>query len=625
VTGRVEHLSSRTDRRLGLLSVALAGLLAFLYSLRHMSDSDLGHHLRVGEHFLETGSILRTFAFNAGPAADRPFLNHEWLFQALVAGIERRGGEAGLMVLQTALVLTAFGILFLTLRLVSSNLALIGLVLGLGVAASSQRLSLRPQHLTYVFLALLLAILHLYQRGNRRWVWALPPIMLVWVNVHAECLWGLLIPAGFLVVEGCKGWKSGSLRPLAPLTGALGLSALASLVNPFGFKTVIWPLIVMGEMGGRVEELLRPTTSRFLFFWVYCALAAIAVGLSLFRKPQGLDPTWGLLSLVFLGVAWTANRGIPHFVFVSAPLVVAGLDSWWQEARISPLLRKVLLVLPPSAMGILALLIVRDPRYLLPHDGVPYPEGAIRFVKEQRLSGGIFNEHIWGGFLLWEGRPGLRPMIDGRAYLKSDFDEMEALRAARPGWQRLFRERAIGMALLSYPAGAPPWLADALFADPNWALVHWDDVSRLYVERTLHPEAFARFGNRLVEPDRQLLDQHEGKGPLQIASIRQLTERMAELEPRSYRARILAGNAAFASRDSAKALGHYEAALPLLDPPNAWIHYQIASCALLLGDRSRAADHLRATLRLAPEFQEARQKLEGLQNPKKDSPVPSTR
>jgi hypothetical protein len=622
VTERAGHPSSPIGRLLGPLSVLSALLLAVVYSLRRTGDSDLWHHLRCGEEFLKAGSIVRTYAFNAGPTSDRPFLNHEWLFQALVAAVEGRSGEMGLIALQVALVLAAFGILFLTVRLVSSNLSLIGLVLGLGIAASSHRFALRPQHVSTVFLALLLAVLHLYQRGDRRWAWALPPMMLVWINVHAECLFGLVIPALFLAVEGWKARTSGSLRALSPLAAALGLSAVAALANPFGAKTIVWPLLVMGEMRGRVEELLPPASPRFLFFWAYCLLAAIAIGVTLVRRPRRVDPTWGLLSALFLVVAWSANRGIPHFVLVSAPLVVACLDGWIQEANFPRAVRLAGLVLPPTAMGALALLVVRDPRYLLPHDGVAYPDGALRFLKTHRLTGGILGEHRWGGYLLWEGRPGLRPFLDGRFYLRRDFEELEALRAARPGWQRVLRERGVGLALLGYPDGAPPWLADALFADPDWALVQWDDVGRLYVERTAHPEVFEQFGNRLVDPDRQLLDLHEGKSPEVVVRIRALTGRDAREESLSWRARILAGNAAFAAGDAAEAAVHYEAAAALLDPPNAWIRWQAARCRLAQGDLPRAEAHIRATLALSPGFQDAVRALADLER-RRAAPAPA--
>jgi len=157
-------------------------------------------------------------------------------------------------------------------------------------------------------------------------------------------------------------------------------------------------------------------------------------------------------------------------------------------------------------------------------------------------------------------------------------------------------------------------LADALLASPSWWLVYWDDVSQLYLEKVpAHAAVIARFGSKLVNPDRQLLDQYQATPRGVVARAREIAERNAELAPRSYRARIMAGNACLALGDLATAAAHYEVALGVLDPPNAWIHYQIARCRLGLEDLPAAELHLRACLALAPEFAEGRRALAEVQ------------
>ena len=91
----------------------------------------------------------------------------------------------------------------------------------------------------------------------------------------------------------------------------------AAMVNPFGYKTVFWPLFVMKEQFAGVEELLSPVSARYIFFWIYFALFVLSAVFNLGR----IDTSWLSLSLVYASVAWTANRGIPHFVFVSAPVI----------------------------------------------------------------------------------------------------------------------------------------------------------------------------------------------------------------------------------------------------------------------------------------------------------------
>jgi hypothetical protein len=593
----------------GLLDRALLGsafLLGGVYSLRRLTDSDLWHHLRCGEYFYRTGSVLRSMRFTA-IHADEPFLNHEWLFQAVIYPLNRWGGEPVLMALQVALVLTALAILYRTLRLVSDNHALIALVLALGVAASAHRLALRPQHLSYVLLALLLHSLHRFQRGRPRLLWATPALMLAWVNLHGECLWALAIPGLFLATELTKDlWRGAGPRRLAPVAAVLVLTAAVSLANPFGWRTVVWPLIVMREMSGGVEELLSPTSPRFAFFCAYGLLALAAVA----WRPRRVDPTWAALSVVFAGVAWHANRGIPHFVLVSAPLVVGCLDDGLRSLRVGGAVRLATRgALLAATLG-LALAVVRSPLYLRPYDGVAYPEGGVRFLTAQGVSGGVMSEHLWGGFLLWNGYPNLRPVIDGRFYKKTDFAEFAAVRAAAPGWQQALQGWNVTVALLRYSESERPWLADALSASPDWTLVHWDDASLAFV-RNLPERAplIEAFGNRLVNPDRQLLFLYPSTPVEQVRQSRDAARRGLLASPRSYRAHILVANAAFALGDFAEAAREYQSALAVIDPPNAWLHYQLARSRIGLRDYAAAQASLERCLALAPAFEEGRRLL----------------
>src|SRR3990172_143005 len=195
----------RSGGRRAMDYALLAGTfsLAFLFSLRRMSDTDLWGHLKCGEYFFEKGAILRTYYYNCS-WPDFPYLNHEWLFQAIIYKVHFYFGELGLMALQLSLVLLSFFILYRILRLYTDNASVISFILSIGIIASSHRFALRPQHFSYVFFLYFLFSLHLYQRGDQRYAYLMPLLMVVWVNMHAESLWGIVVPAVFLVVEYAK-------------------------------------------------------------------------------------------------------------------------------------------------------------------------------------------------------------------------------------------------------------------------------------------------------------------------------------------------------------------------------------------------------------------------------------
>jgi hypothetical protein len=597
------------NRALDALVLLGTAAIAGVYALRRISDSDLWHHLRCGQYFASTGSILKTFYYNCSLPNDA-YLNHEWLFQTIVYSVEKWGGEAALMALQMILILGMLLILCQTLRLYSNNLALIAVVIALGVAASSHRFSLRPQHFSYVFMAYFLFGLHQFQRGRIKYAYAFPVLMLLWVNLHAECLWGLVVPGVFIAVEAIKRKLGRAQKPdcnLRLLLIILAVTALASLANPFGCRTVIWPLIVMREMRRGVDELLAPTSLRFLFFWIYCALAVCAV-LARFRR---IAPVWAVMGVIFGVVAWDANRGIPHFFLVTAPVIVLALDGDAAGLRARPRMWIALRLGVLAAMALLVMSVVTNPAYLKRYDSVPYPEGAVAFLKREGIQGNVFNEHLWGGYLLWESYPGLRPYIDGRFYKRSFFKEFQSIRNGESESLNALDRHRIGIVMLNYLESEGAHLGDLLFAQPSWTLVYWDDVSMLFLKNTAaHQAALAAHGNRVVNPERQFLFQYEGMPAAAIEQARERMERNLQYAPTSFRALIMAGNAHLALGAFDRAAARYESALEHLDPANAWIFYKLGFCYAKLGVLDKATHSLEQCVKLAPRYDAALQLLD---------------
>ena len=313
---------TKAARILDILLITGLFCLVFVLSLRRLSDYDLWGHLKAGEYLFRTGSILTTHYFNCS-WPEFPYLNHEWLFQAISYGLYNYGGEALLVALQMFLVLFSFALLYKTVRLYSDNIPVIVFVLALGVLASSHRFVLRPQHFSYVFLLTNLYCLHQYTKGRTGYLYLLPPVMLLWVNIHAESLWGIAVPAIFLVTEAAGVYfRHERNTNLKKLFFVFVLVVLASLINPFTYKTVIWPFLVMSEQFAGVEELLPPNTLKYLPFWIYFGIFVLAAFFSIGR----IKIHFLFVAVFFSVAAWIANRGIPHFIFASAPVVVAGFS-----------------------------------------------------------------------------------------------------------------------------------------------------------------------------------------------------------------------------------------------------------------------------------------------------------
>jgi tetratricopeptide (TPR) repeat protein len=385
-----------------------------------------------------------------------------------------------------------------------------------------------------------------------------------------------------------------------------GLVFAAALINPFTYRTVFWPLFVMKEQFAGVEEILPPTSRQYLFFWIYFGLFLLSSLLN-FRK---VDPTWALISFVFVVVAWTANRGIPHFVFASAPLIVSNLQALTERAapRFGPhrFLKEGMKIALLAALAALMVSVVTSPLYLRKFDNVPYPERALDFLKAEGISGNVFNEHAWGGYIIWHSSPGLKPYIDGRFFHQRFYDEYYPTLSGQLGWDRVFAKYGITIAILRYNLTDRPRLNDRLFADSRWRLVYWDDVSLVYVLKTeLAARAQLLSADLLIDPDRQLLAEELvfPAEALRKASVR--AERNLGSAGRSYKAAIVSANLLFSLREYQRALERYRDAEKYIDKPNAWIYYRQALCSRQLGDLLLTKQYLEKCLALVPDATEA--------------------
>jgi tetratricopeptide (TPR) repeat protein len=181
--------------------VVLLLVFAFLTASFRASNTDLFLHLATGRLIAggayEFGADPFTFTADGGK-----WINHSWLVD-LVAFYLYRIGEVGgilLVVLKAALVVL---LAWLMLKTGSPSgrpqwIPLVCTVLGILVA--SPRLQLQPAVLSFVLLAATLFLL--VRVGTKsRWIWLLPVLCLVWVNVDEWFLLGPVTIALYLIGE----------------------------------------------------------------------------------------------------------------------------------------------------------------------------------------------------------------------------------------------------------------------------------------------------------------------------------------------------------------------------------------------------------------------------------------
>jgi hypothetical protein len=180
---------------LALGSVALA--VVVLFGLWPQLGVDLWMHRVVGRWTWEHGGppLVDHFSFMT---TGEPFIAHSWLAGLVFYLIEPSLGSAwfvGFMGLRCVLVSFALAFAVATARLLQASwsalLLLAPLVLGLAWA----RFEVRPMLFTSAFLVVELYLLISVHTGRRswRWLWVLPPMYALWINLHAGWPQGMVM------------------------------------------------------------------------------------------------------------------------------------------------------------------------------------------------------------------------------------------------------------------------------------------------------------------------------------------------------------------------------------------------------------------------------------------------
>ena len=438
--------------RVLLFSAVAVG--AFIVTLGPISDGDIYWHLAAGREILRQRALLRFDPFTLS-AAGRPWADVHWLFQVGAYALYAISGFTGLAIAKAALV--AGGATLLIHAAEGSGGALARgvcavAVLG-GLILDRHLVPMRPLIVTLVLLAaFLLALERLRTQAARaRWAWVVLPLaQVVWCNCQGLAPIGPLLVAMYLAgawlsTRGLRRWpfaseEASSLRPLAI---ALGLCVLASFVTPYGLDAVALPLRLLGRItqgrgnvfGSEVAENIPPfvleRTAPELVWHLKWVLALLAAVIALVRPRFHLAHLLAIAA--FLGLALMANRNLPLFYWVAAPIAAIALAPGLRllasrgAARLGPSLparldrcggTAVLVALLGGELVLAGLMQRREPA---PGSPTPFhfPVESARRLAGMCAAGPVFAADQHGGYLSF-AVPALRPYIDTRLVLHTE-------------------------------------------------------------------------------------------------------------------------------------------------------------------------------------------------------------
>jgi len=516
-------------------------IAAAVYFLRPIGDVDFPWHLKPGQYIFQHGEIPKTDPFSTastGSRAEYFLLSQYWLAQVIFYLIFSNFGPLGIVILRSLVFAGIVAILWTSMR--ETPLLLKTSVLSLTVMMFPTYLGERPQFFTFFLAAVILVVLEGYRKTKSlKKLFLLPPVMLIWANLHGGFIFGDVIIMIVCVSETLKYFFL--KKPYPPLEGrkllwllAMGsLSIFVSYVNPnssYAFTFAIEGILSPGIKS--IREYISPlaetwgpfVNSTNFIYWGIVGYSLIILALNL----RSLDITHlGLISFTLV-LSLTAIRFVPFFLITA--LIISGQyrfgltipGKYHNLERLKPLVNMLLLItvtfgagyLIYSHPGIRYLTTIMESRY--------YPERAADFLEEKVPSARIFNSYNIGSYLLFRLYPKFKVFIDTRGYnaqvasderdittaRRWDGDTLSTVDAANellpedygrikiegarphlfpkePKWQKLLRNYNIELIVLEASnvfTGELYALPLSLISNNEWKLVYYDGKAMIFVK-----------------------------------------------------------------------------------------------------------------------------------------------
>jgi len=508
-----------------LLGGFLVVLVVLVGGSRLFGDSDPAWHVATGNWILEHRRAPLTDPFSATHAGGEWFA-YEWLSDITFALAHRFAGWSGLVVMSASLIAGSHVLLYRSL-VGRGDVVLVSFFAVLVAAASASSHWLARPHLLAVLLLVVWATTLDGVVEGRCTPWrlaALPPLAVVWTNLHGSFLLSLGTLASywagnFLAArpgrfgEAAVTPRAERARALAgPLTATIGATLAAVTVNPWGWRLpahILAFFTVRRPHLASIEEFAPPSMEdraglASLFLLILGAVGIACGARALFLRRRGkVDrtdtssgceaplPHPGLLLAFGMGalLALTSIRHVEVAAIFGAMVLSHGVSALARLKADS----KILATLESwrryetrhggagfvSAVLVVALLARTAGWPEAGFDPARFPVKMVTALKEAGVvpSGPVFTPDWWGGYLILEW-PQARVFVDGRSDMYGDafLERYAALYTAGPDWQTELVKAGVNWALL--PLDAP--LGSAMRADPGWILWRGDSTTLVF-------------------------------------------------------------------------------------------------------------------------------------------------
>ncbi|MFH1611788.1 MAG: hypothetical protein ABH887_00765 [bacterium] len=498
-------------------------LLLFIYSISlthkiNLTTDDLGRHITNGQIIWQTKSIPK-INFYSYTEPDFPFLNHHWLSGLLFYFIFLIAGFNGLIAFKILVLLATFSIIFY-IATKKSNFWLSAIFALPIIVLLNERTDVRPEIISFLFIAIFLYILVFYGNKNSKKIFWLVPLQLIWVNCHIYWPIGILMVGGFLFsriisyfnLSFPRKWESRNYRLvldsrfrgndkkiIKKIAILLLLLILVTFINPVGLRGVTYPLSIFNNYGYQIVENKSPFFLENLmqnpiipFFKIISFLLIISFLFNL----DNFSLFYFLASVAVVIGSGKMIRNFPLLALMSLPILSINFSPPFNHLQkkysgYAKYIKKTFPYLYTVLLIIFIVLLLNKTIKLNKKDlglGLEFQaNSSAEFFKENNLSGPLFNNYDIGSYLIFHLYNRENVFVDNRpeAYSKNFFENIyKPMQQNEEQWQKQLEKYNFNTVFFTHQEGTP-WgnqFVARTFNDPEWILIHADTQAVIFIK-----------------------------------------------------------------------------------------------------------------------------------------------
>lgn len=472
--------------------------LAFIPNNGLLNDADTGYHIRAGEYILQTFSVPRhdIFSFLTPPL---PWTAHEWLSEVIMAIAHKFHGLTGVVLLFSLMIAAEYYLMLIILRTYKGDVLSDILIVLLVIASSQIHWLARPHIFSLLLMTIWYYLLDQYQQKNRNYLYLLPPLMLLWVNLHGGFVSGFLLSGiyfagnalNFFFSSGPE--KNQYLKRVKTYGLLIGSCLLVTVINPYGMKILLFPFRLISNtfLMDNVLEFLSPNFHQPLLIFKYLLFLMIIV-LSVSPKRPTLIEL--MLVIFFTYMALQSARYIPLYAVIIAPVLsghAAGTVGL-ANGRIINFFRKRSEHITEADLSIrgglwplVAVLVVvglaEIGQVIFSFDSRRNPVAAVDFLKKEQIRGNMFNNDEFGDYIIYSAWPQYRVFFDGRSDMYGTERAKDYIKVSevQQGWEEVLTRYRIDWVIFQ----ADSHLSTVLRMHKDWQLIYADKLAHIFVRK----------------------------------------------------------------------------------------------------------------------------------------------